>query len=78
MGLYIGIMEKKMETTIVSYIWFRFQGPEVDRIWGIWRSCYHVPKAIFSLLKGTIKFRDSCLGVWEFMVKYTGHVCCSY
>ena len=27
-------------------------GSEVDGIWGIWGSCYNLPKAIFHLLKG--------------------------
>ena len=26
--------------------------PKIDRIWGIWESCYIIPKAIFYLLKG--------------------------
>ena len=26
--------------------------PEVDRIWGIWGSCYNTPEATFFLLKG--------------------------
>ena len=34
---------------------FRFYSPpEVDRLWGIWRSCYSIPKAIFYLIKGLI------------------------
>ena len=28
--------------------------PEVDRIWDIWGSYYHIPKAIFYQLKETI------------------------
>ena len=28
-----------------------YSPPEVDRIWGIWGSCYNIPKAIFYLLK---------------------------
>ena len=39
----MGIMEKKMETTILGYIGYR--------IWGIWES-YNIPKAIFYLPKG--------------------------
>ena len=26
--------------------------PYVGRIWGIWESCYHIPKAVCYLLKG--------------------------
>ena len=40
----MGIMEKKMETTIMGFIGYR--------IWGIWGSWYNRPKAIFYLLKG--------------------------
>ena len=29
--------------------------PHVDRIWGICGSYYNIPKALFYLLKGTIK-----------------------
>ena len=29
-----------------------YSPPLVDRIWGIWGSCYNIPKAIFYLLKG--------------------------
>ena len=41
---YMGIMEKKMETTIMGYIGYK--------IWGIWGSSYKMPKAIFDLLTG--------------------------
>ena len=27
-----------------------YSPPQVDRIWGLWRSCYNIPKAIFCLL----------------------------
>ena len=43
----MGIMEKKMESTIYYnriYI--------LGRIWGIWGSYYNIPRAIFYLLKG--------------------------
>ena len=40
----MGIMEKKMETTIMGYIGYR--------IWGIWGSYYNISKAIFYLLTG--------------------------
>ena len=42
----MGIMEKKMETSIMGYMGYR--------IWGVWGSCYNIPRAIFYLLKGTI------------------------
>ena len=29
-----------------------YSPPQVDRIWDIWGSYYHIPKAIFYLLKG--------------------------
>ena len=52
----MGIMEKKMETTIMAYIG--------NRIWDIWGSYYNVPKAIFYLLKGdyncSIGLREGC------------------
>ena len=41
---YIGMMEKKMETTILGYRWYRIQG--------MWGSYYHVLKTIVYLLKG--------------------------
>ena len=40
------------------YIGFKFLGfggyssSEVDRRWGMWRSDYNMPKAVFYLLKG--------------------------
>ena len=40
----MGIMEKKMETTILGYI--------VYRIWGTWASFHNIPKAMIYLLKG--------------------------
>ena len=43
----MGITEKKMESTIMGYIRYR--------IWGIWGSYYHIPKAIFYLLQGDYK-----------------------
>ena len=42
-----------MKTVLTGYIGFR--APEVDRIWGIWGSYYHIPKATFYLLKGDYK-----------------------
>ena len=32
-----------------------YSPPQVDRIWGTGRSYYHIPKAIFYLLKGDCK-----------------------
>ena len=49
---YIGIMEKKMEATMLGLGLRVYSPPEVDRMWGIWGSCYNTPKAIFYLLKG--------------------------
>ena len=43
----MGIMEKKVETTMIGYIGYR--------IWGIGGSYYKIPKAIFYLLKGDYK-----------------------
>ena len=40
----MGIMEKKMDTTKMSYIG--------SRISGRWVSCYNIPKAICYLLQG--------------------------
>ena len=45
----MGIMERKMETTIYG-LGFR------DRICGICGSHHNIPKAIFCLLKGTIRY----------------------
>ena len=37
---------------------FRVYSPHhVDRIWGIWESCYNIPTAIFYLLRWTVGFR---------------------
>ena len=38
---------------------YSYSPHEVDRIWGIWRSYYNVPKAIFCLLKG------DCLYIYQ-------------
>ena len=40
----MGIMEKKMETTIMGYIGYRIRG--------IWGSYYNIPEAICYILKG--------------------------
>ena len=46
---YIGIMEKKMETTMLGLGLRVYSRPEVDRIWGIllWGPSYSIPKATF-------------------------------
>ena len=55
-----------METTIMGLGFRAYSPPEADRIWGIWRSYYNIPKAIFYLLKGdysSLRLRDSGLRV---------------
>ena len=39
--------EHKQESHVSAY-----SPPLVDRIWGIWRSYYAIPKAVFYLFKG--------------------------
>ena len=48
-----------------------YSPPQVDRILGIWRSYYNIPKAIFCLLKGDynlLGFRAQGFGIFA--------VCC--
>ena len=33
-----------------------YSPPYLDRIWGIWGSCYNIPQAVFYLLKGNVRF----------------------
>ena len=41
-----------------------YSPPEVDRIWGIWGTCFHIGKATYSIdSRGTIGFRVGVQGM---------------
>ena len=71
MGYIVGVIgrdngrENGNDYFIMGYI-LGHSTPGVDRIWGIWRSHFHIPKAIFYLLTGSVCQQGFCLGIRVF------------
>ena len=68
MGLGFGVWGLGFRVLGLGFLGFSvYRPPEVDRIWGIRGSYYHIPRAIFYLLKGG--YRERATGHIRIMEK---------